>query len=215
MIQIQSRAERYKLSLPLSPREIPAEYYAGVVDSINLPKHYAIIAIVRQIRFMDFLMTLSNPKAKVRASDSAVLCKHACDFPEEFQIGQQVIISESDIQLGNQIVVPSALSYENIVSYFANEEQAVRKLDPKDNNTLVKKIMTGEVKDDKGTPIKEYPICFLSFKIVAGTSIKGTVDTQIRFQDPFVEMIKEPNAQKASEGAGEDKEDKAKEAKAE
>ena len=54
MIQIQSRAERYKLSLPLSPREIPAEYYAGVVDSINLPKHYAIIAIVRQIKFMDF-----------------------------------------------------------------------------------------------------------------------------------------------------------------
>ena len=69
--------------------------------------------------------------------------------------------------------------------------------------------MTGEVKDDKGTPIKEYPICFLSFKIVAGTSIKGTVDNQIRFQDPFVQMIKEPNDQKASEGAEEDKEAKA------
>ena len=215
MIQIQSRAERYKLSLPFSLREIPADYYAGVVDSINLPKHYAIIAVARQIKLMDFLMTLSNPKAKVRASDSAILCKHACDFPEEFQIGQQVIISETDLQLGNQIVVPSALSYENIVSYFVNEERAVRQLDPKDNNTLVKKIMTGEVKDDKGTPIKEYPICFLSFKIVAGTSIKGTVDTQIRFQDPFLEMIKEPNAQKASEGAEGDKEAKAKEVKAE
>ena len=206
MIQIQSRAERYKLSLPQTPREIPAEYYEGVVNCINLPKHYAIIAIVRQIRFMDFLLSLSNPKAKVRASDSAILCKHNGEnVPAEWQIGQQVIISESDIQIGNQIMIPSALSYENIVSYFTNEEAAVKRNNPQDTETLIKKIMTGVAKDSEGTPLKEYPICFISFKVVPITAIKGTVDGQITFKDPFVEVIKtDAAAEEKPEGTAEE-----------
>lgn len=192
MIQIQSRAERYKLSLPQSPREIPANYFADVVNCINLPEHYAIIAIVRQIKLMEFVMTLNNPKSKVHASDSAILCAYnSKSIPDTWNVGQQIIISESDVQMGNQIIIPSALSYENVARYFANEEAAVRAKNPNDKDTLIKKILTGEAKDDKGTPIKEYPICFLSFKVVPVTAIKGTVDSKISYNDPFVEVIKE------------------------
>lgn len=205
MIQIQSRAERYKLSLPQSPREIPANYFADVVNCINLPEHYAIIAIVRQIKLMEFVMTLNNPKSKVYASDSAILCAYnSKSIPDTWNVGQQIIISESDVQMGNQIIIPSALSYENVARYFANEEAAVRAKNPNNKDTLIKKILTGEAKDDKGTPIKEYPICFLSFKVVPVTAIKGTVDSKISYNDPFVEVIKEEtkNEQADGEAAG-------------
>lgn len=208
MIQIQSRVERYKLSLPQSIREIPANYFADVVNCINLPEHYAIIAIVRQIKLMEFVMTLSNPKSKVHASDSAVLCAYnSKNIPDTWSIGQQVIISESDVQMGNQIVIPSALSYENVAGYFANEESAVRAKNPNDKETLIKKILTGEAKDEKGTPIKEYPICFLSFKVVPVTAIKGTVDSKISYNDPFVEVIKDvPTTKEYAGEAAEQKE---------
>ena len=207
MIQIQSRVERYKLSLPQSIREIPANYFADVVNCINLPEHYAIIAIVRQIKLMEFVMTLSNPKSKVHASDSAVLCAYnSKNIPDTWSIGQQVIISESDVQMGNQIVIPSALSYENVAGYFANEEAAVRAKNPNDKETLIKKILTGEAKDEKGTPIKEYPICFLSFKVVPVTAIKGTVDSKISYNDPFVEVIKDVPTKEAAGEAAEQKE---------
>ena len=208
MIQIQSRVERYKLSLPQSIREIPANYFADVVNCINLPEHYAIIAIVRQIKLMEFVMTLSNPKSKVHASDSAVLCAYnSKNIPDTWSIGQQVIISESNVQMGNQIVIPSALSYENVAGYFANEEAAVRAKNPNDKETLIKKILTGEAKDEKGTPIKEYPICFLSFKVVPVTAIKGTVDSKISYNDPFVEVIKDvPTTKEAAGEAAEQKE---------
>lgn len=208
MIQIQSRVERYKLSLPQSIREIPANYFADVVNCINLPEHYAIIAIVRQIKLMEFVMTLNNPKSKVHASDSAVLCAYnSKNIPDTWSIGQQVIISESDVQMGNQIVIPSALSYENVAGYFANEVAAVQAKNPNDKETLIKKILTGEAKDEKGTPIKEYPICFLSFKVVPVTAIKGTVDSKISYNDPFVEVIKDvPTTKEAAGEADEQKE---------
>lgn len=208
MIQIQSRAERYKLSLPQSIREIPASYFADVVNCINLPEHYAIIAIVRQIKLMEFVMTLSSPKSKVHASDSAVLCAYnSKNIPDTWNIGQQVIISESDVQMGNQIVIPSALSYENVAGYFANEQSVVQAKNPNDKETLIKKILTGEAKDEKGTPIKEYPICFLSFKVVPVTAIKGTVDSKISYNDPFVEVIKDvPTTKEAAGEAAEQKE---------
>ena len=211
MIQIQSRAERYKLSLPQSYREIPASYFADVVNCINLPEHYAIIAIVRQIKLMEFVMTISNSKSKVHANDLAILCSYnSKNIPDNWSVGQQIIISESDVQMGNQIVIPSALSYENVVGYFVNEDIAVRAKNPNDKNTLIKKILTGEAKDDKGTPIKEYPICFLSFKVVPVTAIKGTVDSKISYNDPFVEVIKEEpkNEQVVVEAAGEAAEQK-------
>lgn len=207
MIQIQSRAERYKLSLPQSVREIPASYFADVVNCINLPEHYATIAIVRQIKLMEFVMTLSNPKSKVHASDSAILCAYnSKNIPDTWHVGQQIIISESDVQMGNQIIIPSALSYENVAGYFVNEESAVRGKNPNDKDTLIKKILTGEAKDDKGTPIKEYPICFLSFKVVPVTAIKGTVDSKISYNDTFVEVITEKT--KDEQAAGEAAEQK-------
>ena len=157
---------------------------------------------------MEFVMTLSNPKSKVHASDSAVLCAYnSKNIPDTWSIGQQVIISESDVQMGNQIVIPSALSYENVAGYFANEEAAVRAKNPNDKETLIKKILTGEAKDEKGTPIKEYPICFLSFKVVPVTAIKGTVDSKISYNDPFVEVIKDvPTTKEAAGEAAEQKE---------
>ena len=198
MIQIRSRAERYKLSLPQTPKEIPAEYFAGVVDCINLPKHYAIIAIVRQVRFYDFLLTISNPKSKINATDVAILCKHNYEtLPEGFAVGQQVVIDESAVARGNQIVAPCALSYENVVSYFVHEEKAVKANDPKDKNTLITKIMSGEAKDDKGVALKQYPICFISFKIVPVCDIHGTVDSKISFNDQFVEVVKEEETKEA------------------
>lgn len=192
MIKIQSRVERYALSLPQSPREIPANYFSGVVECINLPKNYAIIALVRQVRFYDFLMAISNPKAKIQSSDLAILAKHNFEYvPEGFSIGQQVIIDESSVARGNQIVAPCALSYDNIVSYFLTEEKIVRRQNPKDTNTLIQKIMTGIAKDENNTPLKEYPICFVSFKIVSANDIHGTVDVTNSFKDPFVELIPE------------------------
>jgi len=199
MISLQSKVESYKLSLPQSPKEIPAQYFEDVTNCINLAKHYAIIAIVRQIRFYDFTITLSNPKAKVRASDIAILAKiNSSDTPDTFAIGQQVVIDEAAVARGNQIVVPSALSYENVVSYFVREEQYITQ--SKDENvrklkTLVSEVMNGNIKDDKGVSIKDYPICFISFKIVPVTDLHATVDSQISFRDPFVEPIHEHNGE--------------------
>lgn len=203
MIQLHSRVERYAISIPQQPSDIPAQYFAGVTEGINLPEHYAIIAVVRQTRFYDFMLTLTNPKAKVRATDIAVLAKINSDkVPQEWAVGQQVIIDESAIARGTQIVLPCALAYENLVSYFLREEQAIASSKDQDVRKLVpmsKAISTGEAKDDKGVPVKEYPMCFLSFKIVPVTDIHGTADGQTQFQDPFVTVDEEKKDEKSSE----------------
>lgn len=192
MITLQSRVERYTLSLPQSIHEIPAQYYEDVTNCINLPKHYAIVAVVRQVRMYDFLITLNNPKVKTRAVDIAVLVKINSDaIPAEWKIGQQVIIDESDIARGTQITPPSALTYENIISYLLREEKIVSSKEPKEKNYLTATILSGTAKDENNVPIKEHPICFMSFKIVPVTAIHGTVDNDISYNDPFIKVIPE------------------------
>lgn len=204
MIQLKSRVEGYKLSLPQSPREIPASYYAGVVESINLPKHYAVIAIVRQVRMYDFIFALSNSKAKLKANDIAILAKvNEPDLPETFAVGQQVIIDESAVSRGTQIAAPCALSADNVASYFAIEEKAVSEKEGRTGKCLTRDIMGGEAKDSEGCPVKDYPICIMSFKIVPIVDIKGTVDGQSSFQDPFATAVEAKQEEKPADGGAE------------
>lgn len=194
MITLQSRVETYSLSLPNSPKEITPEYLQAVTECVNLPEHYAIVAIIRQVRMYDFLMVLSNPKSQIRAADVAVLCKlNETSVPDEWKIGQQILIDEADIARGTQIIPPSALTYDNIVSYFVKEQELVRRKDPKDKDYLIQAIMVGGMKDENDKFIREYPICFVSFKIIPVTSIHGTVDNVITFKDPFIK-VNEPVA---------------------
>ena len=190
MITLQSRVEAYSLSLPNSPKEITPEYLQAVTECINLPEHYAVVAVIRQVRMYDFLMVLSNPKTQINAADVAVLCKlNSTSVPSEWKVGQQIFIDEADIARGTQIIPPSALTYDNIVSYFIKEQAVVRRNDPKDKNYLIQNIMVNGAKDNNDKFIREYPICFVSFKIIPITSIHGTVDNIITFKDPFIKLI--------------------------
>lgn len=194
MITLQSRVEAYSLSLPNSPKEITPEYLQAVTECINLPEHYAVVAVIRQVRMYDFLMVLSNPKTQINASDVAVLCKlNSTSVPSEWKVGQQILIDEADIARGTQIIPPSALTYDSIVSYFIKEQAVVRRNDPKDKNYLIQNIMVNGAKDNNDKFIREYPICFVSFKIIPITSIHGTVDNIITFKDPFIKLT-EANA---------------------
>lgn len=194
MITLQSRVEAYSLSLPNSPKEITPEYLQAVTECINLPEHYAVVAIIRQVRMYDFLMVLSNPKTQINAADVAVLCKlNGKSVPSEWKIGQQILIDEADIARGTQIIPPSALTYDNIVSYFVKEQAVIKRNDPKDKNYLIQNIMVNGATDNNGKFIREYPICFVSFKIIPVTSIHGTVDNVITFKDPFIK-VNEPIA---------------------
>ena len=189
MITLQSRVEAYSLSLPNSPKEITPEYLKAVTECINLPEHYAVVAVIRQVRMYDFLMILSNPKSQIRAADVAVLCKlNGTSVPSEWKTGQQILIDESDIARGTKIIPPSALTYDNIVSYFVKEQEIVKHRDPKDKDYLIQNIMVNGAKDDRNNFIREYPICFVSFKIIPITSIHGTVDNVITFKDPFIKI---------------------------
>lgn len=192
MITLQSRVENYSLSLPNSPKEITPEYFQAVTECINLPEHYAVVAVIRQVRMYDFLMVLSNPKSQIRAADVAVLCKlNGTSVPSEWKIGQQILIDEADIARGTQIIPPSALTYDNIVSYFVKEQEIIRKRDAKDKDYLIQAIMVGGLKDEHDNFIRDYPICFVSFKIIPITSIHGTVDNVITFKDPFIKLTEE------------------------
>ena len=189
MITLQSRVEAYSLSLPNSPKEITPEYLQAVTECINLPEHYAVVAVIRQVRMYDFLMVLSNPKTQINAADVAVLCKlNSTSVPSEWKVGQQILIDEADIARGTQIIPPSALTYDNIVSYFVKEQALVKRNDPKDKDYLIQNIMVNGAKDNNDKFIREYPICFVSFKIIPITSIHGTVDNIITFKDPFIKL---------------------------
>lgn len=186
MITIKSSVENYSLSLPNSPQEITAEYLQSVVNPINLAKNYAVIAVIRQVKLGQFVLALGDNKAKINAIDRAVICKvDAENIPNTWTVGQQIVISESDVAMANHITLPCAISYDNVVAYLEREHQ--RKMGNY-KETLLSKITMGDLADENGVKLREYPICFVSFKIVPITNIRATVDKEIKFKDPFIKV---------------------------
>ena len=187
MLTLESKLVNYKISIPQHLSEIPEDYFENVAKNINLPKHYAIIALARKVRFYDFVMTINNSKVTGRSTDIAILAKINSDsYPDSWKIGQHIIIDESDLVRGTQINLPSILTYSNIADFLVTDENLSKKNEPGTRNTLIGNILGGIAKDENGNLLKDYPIYFFSFKIIPVSAIHGTVERENSFKDPFI-----------------------------
>lgn len=171
MLEIKSKHRNYGINFPTVREEITKEVLTELVKSINLPKHYAVIALCSKVRLFDFISSIGSKKdynvsmdiclAKINEEDNQYL---------KGEVNETAIIDRSAIERGNHLSVRTMISYVNAANYI------------KSDSDLYKSILSGDYNENGISP----NIYLVEFKIVPVTEIKAIIKDSVAIVDPYL-----------------------------
>jgi len=158
----------FDLSLPESLEEIPVEYFKQCTDFVHPAPNYALVAIVYKDS-LNLILTASKKKEGVNVQIVPVFVKSGTtdsEFIKELNIGDKVVISGSDLSIGNHINSPyNKITPDNIIRVCQNAGREFY----------------------QSTLELNTPICLVEFKLVPVGAIRSKLDrTKNSFINPFI-----------------------------
>lgn len=181
MVTLTCQSMDYACNFPTRIEEYTKENLQSLVEHINLPKYYAVVALLSPTDIVRLSFNVSNNKQEGTTAVLPVICKW--NDPDnnlnDVVAGDIVTINKSDIELGTELSIPCACSFNKLIQILNTNKQL------RDN--LVKKEC--HIKDDKGNPLRE--IIVITFKIVPVSAIKAYYSINEEIKDPFKGLLPE------------------------
>ena len=161
----------FELSLPESLEEIPINYFKECTDFVHPAPNYALVAIVYKDS-LNLILTASKRKEGANVAIVPVFIKAGTtdsEFVNSLNIGDKIVISGSDLSVGNHINSPyNKITPDNIVRVCQNAGREFY----------------------QSTLELNTPICLVEFKLVPISAIKSKLDkTKNSFVNPFVHKV--------------------------
>lgn len=161
----------FELNLPESLEEIPVDYFKECTNFVHPAPNYALVAIVYKDS-LNLILTASKKTEGTRVSIIPVFIKAGItdsEFVKELNIGDKVVISASDLSIGNHINSPyNKITPDNIVKVCQNADREFY----------------------QSTLELHTPICLIDFKLVPISAIKSKLDkTKNSFVNPFIHKV--------------------------
>lgn len=158
----------FELNLPESLEEIPVDYFKDCTDFVHPAPNYALVAVVYKDS-LNLILTASKKKEGTNVAIIPVFIKAGTtdsEFINSLSIGDKIVISGSDLSIGNHINSPyNKITPNNIVNVCQNAGREFYQ------HTL--ELQT--------------PICLVEFKLVPITAIRSKLDkTKNSFINPFI-----------------------------
>ena len=158
----------FELSLPESLEEIPVDYFKECTEFVHPAPNYALVAIVYKDS-LNLILTASKKKEGVNVQIVPVFVKSGTtdsEFVKSLNIGDKVVISGSDLSIGNHINSPyNKITPDNIIRVCQNAGREFY----------------------QSTLELNTPICLVEFKLVPVGAIRSKLDrTKNSFVNPFI-----------------------------
>ena len=161
----------FELSLPESLEEIPVEYFKECTDFVHPAPNYALVAIVYKDS-LNLILTAAKKKEGANVAIIPVFIKAGKtddSFVKGLNMGNKVVISASDLSIGNHIKSPyNKITPDNII-----------------------RVCQGAGKEFYQSTLElQSPICLVEFKIVPISAIRAQLDvTKNSFINPFIHRV--------------------------
>lgn len=158
----------FELSLPESLEEIPVDYFKECTEFVHPAPNYALVAIVYKDS-LNLILTAAKKKEGTSVAIVPVFIKAGTtdsEFINDLNIGDKVVISASDLSIGNHINSPyNKITPDNIVRVCQNAGREFY----------------------QSTLELNTPICLVEFKLVPVGAIRSKLDrTKNSFVNPFI-----------------------------
>lgn len=170
MLNVKLESSNITLHLPTSIKEITNDYLNAVTSKITVAPNYSLVALVYKDKLSNIILATKQNK-NIATRVVPVFVKRDVNEKNEFiktiNTGNFIIVSPSDIEIGNHVNCPNnSLSIGRVTDIIQK--------DP----TISKKALA-------------FPeiVCFIEFKLIPNCAIKAKVTEtdQTTFIDPFVE----------------------------
>ena len=161
----------FELNLPESLDEIPVEYFKDCTEFVHPAPNYALVAIVYKDS-LNLILTAAKKKEGAQVQIIPVFIKAGntdSSFINDLAIGDKIVVSGSDLSIGNHIVSPyNKITPDNIVRVCQNAGREFY----------------------QSTLELQTPICLVEFKTVPISAIRSKLDkTPNRFINPFIHKV--------------------------
>lgn len=161
----------FELSLPESLEEIPVEYFKQCTDFVHPAPNYALVAIVYKDS-LNLILTAGKKKEGANVAIIPIFVKCGTtdsEFINSLNIGDKIVISGSDLSIGNHINSPyNKITPGNIIDICKDAGQS-----------FYQKTLADET-----------PICLVEFKLVPVGAIHSKLDrTKNSFINPFIRKV--------------------------
>lgn len=161
----------FELSLPESLEEIPVEYFKECTDFVHPAPNYALVAIVYKDS-LNLILTSAKKTEGVKVAIIPIFVKGGTtdsEFINSLKTGDKVVISGSDLSIGNHINSPyNKITPDNIIRVCQNAGREFY----------------------QSTLELNTPICLVEFKLVPMNAIRSKLDrTKNSFINPFIHKV--------------------------
>lgn len=184
MIKLTNNVSTSKIAyIPTKLNEISADFLKTITKTINLNNYQCLVALVTKTKLFDFAAYIGNPNTSREFSVTPILAKinNTADLPISVEVGNKIITSRSEIERGVHISVPTMCSSTRLSAFIQEDKE------------LFKKILTGQLMDEKGVNIAQMTIYIVEFKILPVNAIYAAVNASftkyVTTNDIFQESI--------------------------
>ena len=176
---VDGKLGKFEITLPEEFSEISKEYLERCTEHIHPAENYALVGVVSK-EYLNTILTASKKGQSINIAITPIFIKAGptdAEIVKRLSIGTRVIVSGSDLSIGNHINSPyNKITTNNIVS-----------------------LCEGDRNITKESILLTRPVCFLEFKIVPISAIKGNLDdTPNRFDNEFVKIVPNDSAAEIS-----------------
>ena len=174
MLQIKSKERSYGINFPTTRKEITKDVITKLLENVNLPRHYAVVALCSKMKLFDYVSSIGSKKdynvgidvclGKINPEDNEHLKADVNEF---------IVVDRSALERGNHLTVNTMITYNNAARYI------------KSDDALCKSIFGGEYNEHGVSPT----IYLLEFKIIPVVDIKAVIKESDKIVDPFMATI--------------------------
>lgn len=173
MIKIKSSKKAYGIMIPTSMDEITPDFLKTITSNIKLPKHYCIIGLCLKTKLFDIATVIGSNNKDLNVFVNPILCKINNEDIETVNanVGDKIIVSRTNIEMGDHIAIPITISNSNIKRYLYEDEELRKAIITKNKNNTIDK------NNDDIVFTSDCPsIIVMEFKIIPVVDIKASID---------------------------------------
>lgn len=174
MLEIQTNGNlgKFNIKLPTKLSEITEDYLNRVTEGIEVAPNYSLIGICYREKLSTVILSVRQRKKQIDTPVVPIFIKageNTSDFISNINTGNRIIISGSNIALGNHVSTPNNNITINKVLEFIDGDSEIYKEAMKHNDYCY----------------------FLEFKLVPNCNIIGCYKNLnvASFEDPFISKI--------------------------
>ena len=168
---VKTEMSEVKFNFPTNLEELSKDYLLGVTEGITVAPNYSLIALVYHEKLSTIFMTCRSKKKNASIGVIPIFVKTGkgeSSIVDNAKVGQKLLISNTQIQLGHQVATPNN---RLTIDYFAKVI----------NNTTDTELYPTILKNEDG---KE--ILFVEFKIVPNCDIIALYDKVTKVDTPYI-----------------------------